>query len=133
YQQAKAEQKKLMSFVLSYKDKLHDVYQDDSWSVEKKRKEKDKLLKEMKLSFQSLKQKHAWDSRYDRWVNELNNAGFSTLSNYQDLVPGFIALYHRLGEDWDAFYQEVERLSELDKSQRHAHLKSLSEAIGEHQ
>ncbi len=126
YQQAKTERKKLMDFVLSYKDKLLTLYQHPQWGVEKKRAEKVALLEGMKADYRSLKVKNAWDNRYDRWIYSLNNAGFSTLSNYQDLVPGFIALYQQHNEDWEAFYREVELLSEQAKAVRHQHLKELA-------
>ena len=58
---------------------------------------------------------------YDRWVAGLNNAQLGALAEYEDLTPGFEQLWHSAG-NWPAFYQEVRRLAELPKAQRHAAL-----------
>jgi len=60
---------------------------------------------------------------YDRWVAQANNAWFGAQAVYDELVPGFEALFEREGRDWPRFYQAVERLAALPKEERHRALK----------
>jgi predicted aminopeptidase len=62
-------------------------------------------------------------SGYDAWVARANNASFGAQAAYDELVPGFEALFERQGKDWQRFYAAVRRLSELPKSERHQALK----------
>ena len=45
---------------------------------------------------------------------------------YDDLVPGFEALFEASGQDWQRFYDAVRRLAELPKNERHQALKTKS-------
>ena len=63
---------------------------------------------------------------YDRWVEQANNASFGAQAAYDDLVPGFEALFAREGHDWKRFYDAVKQLAALPKSERHQLLKESS-------
>ena len=65
---------------------------------------------------------------YDRWVERANNAFFGTQAAYDELVPGFEALFRREGGDWLRFYDATKRLADLPKSRRHEILKELAGA-----
>ena len=65
---------------------------------------------------------------YDRWVAEANNASFGAQAAYDDLVPGFEALFRRERGSWPAFYDAVKRLATLPKEQRHQQLKEMAGA-----
>lgn len=70
-------------------------------------------------------------SRYrvsDRWVAEANNASFGTQAAYDELVPGFEALFVREGRDFGRFYDAARKLAELPKKQRHDTLKEIAGA-----
>ena len=56
---------------------------------------------------------------YDRWVAQANNASFAAQGAYDDLVPGFEALFEREGRDWARFYDAVRQLAQLPLTQRH--------------
>lgn len=60
---------------------------------------------------------------YDRWVASANNASFGAQAVYDELVPGFEALFEREGHDWKRFYDAAKRLAELPKPERHRLLK----------
>ena len=62
-------------------------------------------------------------SGYDAWVAQANNASFGAQAAYDDLVPGFEALFEREGKDWQRFYDAVRQLAELPKTERHLALK----------
>ncbi|MBH2010828.1 MAG: aminopeptidase [Xanthomonadaceae bacterium] len=66
--------------------------------------------------------KASWDgyAGYDPWVARANNASFGAQAAYDELVPGFEALFEREGRDWRRFYGAVKRLAGMPKSERHA-------------
>ena len=55
---------------------------------------------------------------YDPWVARANNAAFGAQAAYDELVPGFEALFEREGRDWQRFYDAVKRLASLPKEER---------------
>ncbi len=55
---------------------------------------------------------------YDRWVAQANNASFGAQAAYDDLVPGFEAMFARSGGNWRAFYDEVRQLASQPKAER---------------
>ena len=63
-------------------------------------------------------------SGYDPWVARANNASFGAQAAYDELVPGFEALFVREGSDWRRFYAAVKRLGKLPKEERHLALKA---------
>ena len=73
--------------------------------------------------------KTAWGgyAGYDPWVARANNASFGAQAAYDELVPGFEALFEREsragGHPWPRFYDAVRRLAALPKEER---LKALS-------
>lgn len=60
---------------------------------------------------------------FDRWVAQANNAAFGAQAAYDDLVPGFEALFLREGGDWSRFYAAAQRLAAMPRAQRHQILK----------
>lgn len=60
---------------------------------------------------------------YDGWVARANNALFGAQAAYDELVPGFEALFEREGRDWPRFYAAVKRLAALPKDERMAALR----------
>jgi predicted aminopeptidase len=65
---------------------------------------------------------------YDRWVAEANNASFGAQAAYDELVPGFEALFAREGGDWKRFYDAAKRLATLPRNERHRLLKETGSA-----
>ena len=59
---------------------------------------------------------------YDPWVAQANNAAFGAQAAYDELVPGFEALFEREGRDWQRFYDAVKQLAAQPQAQRHASL-----------
>lgn len=60
---------------------------------------------------------------YDPWVARANNASFGALAAYDELVPGFEALFESEGRHWLRFYDAVKRLARLPKDERRHALK----------
>jgi predicted aminopeptidase len=61
---------------------------------------------------------------YDALVAKANNASFGAQAAYDELVPGFEALFEREGQDWQRFYDAVRQLADLPKDERHQALKA---------
>jgi predicted aminopeptidase len=79
---------------------------------------KEKIMQTFRSDYEKLRS--SWDgyAGYDAWVARANNASFGALAAYDDLVPGFEALFEREGRSWPRYYDEVRRLAALPKSQR---------------
>ena len=89
-----------------------------------KEKAKQAAMQEFRARYAELKA--SWDgfAGYDAWVANANNASFGAQAAYDELVPGFEALFEREGS-WPAFYDAARRLAALPKEERHRALKAL--------
>ncbi|WBY00693.1 aminopeptidase [Ramlibacter tataouinensis] len=110
------------------REKLDAVYdQKASLGDEEVRRRKAQLMADFRADYRRLRE--AWGVEparlrgYDNWVAGANNASFGAQKAYDGLVPGFEALFHSLGGDWQRFYAEVKRLAALPKAERHDYLK----------
>lgn len=65
---------------------------------------------------------------FDPWVAQANNAFFGIQAAYDELVPGFEALFAQVGGDWPRFHAAVRALARLDKAERQARLRALADA-----
>ena len=65
---------------------------------------------------------------YDGWVAAANNASFGIQAVYDELVPGFEALFEREGADWPRFHAAVRALARLPRAQRRDELQALAAA-----
>lgn len=128
YQTTKISRTRVLEHVMNFKERLAEVYKDETLSIEEKRQQKKSLFQALRKQYKALKAEYALDDRYDAWLANLNNASLATLSNYQALVPAFIALFNELGQDWSAFYERVESIAGLEKSVRHQRLNDLIQA-----
>ena len=63
---------------------------------------------------------------YDPWVAEANNAFFGIQAAYDELVPGFEALFEREDRDWPRFHAAVRALAQAPQAERTAALQALA-------
>ncbi|HXT13885.1 MAG TPA: aminopeptidase [Candidatus Angelobacter sp.] len=92
---------------------------------------KERVFAELRENYQQLKASWGGYSGYDDWfAHELNNAQLNTIANYFDFLPAFQRLLELNGNDMEKFYVEVERLSKIDKDQRHQWLRNLAKGEG---
>jgi predicted aminopeptidase len=61
---------------------------------------------------------------FDTWVAQANNATFGIQAAYDDLAPGFEALFEREGRDWPRFHAAVRELAKQSPADRRAQLKA---------
>ncbi|MCM2340156.1 aminopeptidase [Rhodoferax sp.] len=84
---------------------------------------KQAAMQDFKAAYAELKRRWGGYSGYDAWVAQANNAAFGAQAAYDELVPGFEALFVREGRDWPAFYDAVRQLAKRAKSERARQLK----------
>ena len=88
---------------------------------------KQRVFTALRSQYEQLKISWGGYSGYDDWfAHELNNAQLNTIANYYDFLPAFQRLLELNGGDMEKFYQEVERLSKMDKDVRHQWLRDLA-------
>ncbi len=80
-------------------------------------------MADFRAAYQTLKAGWGGHAGYDAWVARANNAAFGAQAAYDELVPGFEALFEREGRDWPRFYDAVKRLAALDPAERRAALR----------
>ena len=85
---------------------------------------KEKIMQDFRARYAELKAEWGGYAGYDLWVARANNAAFAAQAAYDELVPGFEALFEREGRSWPRFYDAVRRLASLSKNERHLALKS---------
>ncbi len=89
-------------------------------------------MEEFHAAYAELKVQWGGYSGYDAWVAQANNAAFGAQAAYDDLVPGFEALFDRTGRDWPRFYDAVKDLAQRPQPERNNLLKqwALEKQIG---
>jgi predicted aminopeptidase len=107
------------------RQKLAQIYKENSpaTTVEQAHSTmKIKAMQEFREDYTALKKSWGGYSGYDAWVAQANNAAFGAQAAYDDLVPGFEALFESAGRDWPKFYDAVRALSERPASERASQL-----------
>lgn len=112
------------------RERLKEVYETPGTGTEVKEAGKRRVMEQFRSEYEQMKGRSGFEPTawrgYDRWVREANNASFGAQAAYDELVPGFEALFHAQGGDWQRFYDAVRRLAELPKSERHEKLKGTA-------
>ena len=110
---------------------LEAVYETPGTSSGHKEREKQRVLAQFRAGYAQLRA--TWTEleprqlrAYDRWVANANNAWFGAQATYDELVPGFEALFQRNGGDWQRFYDAARQLAALPKPERHKQLKEIA-------
>ncbi len=83
-------------------------------------------LDTFRREYNALKASWGGFAGYDPWVLQANNAAFGVQAAYDELVPGFEALFRQQGQDWPRFYDAVKKLAKLSRAERHQALKDLA-------
>ncbi len=90
---------------------------------------KEAVMQRFRDNYAALKASWGGFAGYDPWVARANNAAFGAQAAYDELVPGFEALFEREGRDWLRFYDAVRQLANLPKTERHQRLKTNNKEI----
>jgi predicted aminopeptidase len=128
YEQYDGRRRQFRALVAATRDRLKEIY--EKTSGEERDVLKQRAFREFREQYARLKATWPGDPAryrwYDRWVREANNASFGAQAAYDELVPAFEALFAREGHDFRKFYDAVERLAKLPKTQRHEELKEIA-------
>ncbi len=128
YAEYDARRTQFRALALATRKRLQDIY--DSTQGEQRDALKQATLEDFRERYARLRAGWGGDPArfrgYDQWVERANNASFGAQAAYDELVPGFEALFEREGRDWNRFYDAVKRLAALPRGERHRLLKEPS-------
>ena len=130
YADFNARRTQFRALALATRQRLEQIY-DGTQGAERERLKQD-TLRQFRADYVTLRQSWGGDPArfrgFDIWVERANNASFGAQAAYDELVPGFEALFEREGRDWQRFYDAVKRLADLPKAERHRLLKETGSA-----
>ncbi len=110
----------------SVRARLLAVYGDASLDDAAKLERKARVMAEFRREYEALKAFWGGFAAYDPWVARANNALLGAQGAYDQLVPGFEALFAREGRDFARFYDAVRTLAALPQAERHQRLQALA-------
>jgi predicted aminopeptidase len=112
------------------RERLETMYDTPGMSPEAREQAKRRIMEQFRGEYARMKERLGGDPAvwrgYDRWVREANNAFFGAQKAYDELVPGFEALFASVGGNWQRFYDAARAMKDLTKNERHERLKSLA-------
>ena len=118
------------ALALATRKRLEAIYEQTQGAERDRLKQE--ALREFRADYGKLRQSWGGDAArlrgFDLWVERANNASFGAQAAYDELVPGFEALFEREGRDWKRFYDAVRQLADLPKEERHKLLKETGSA-----
>ena len=129
YAQFDARRRQFRALALETRERLKTVYSQGEPAASDRPAllaMKNEVIDRFRSDYAKLKADWGGFSAYDAWVAAANNASFGIQAAYDELVPGFEALFEREGQDWQLFYDAVRRLAEEPGPQRIRSLKQLS-------
>ena len=121
YMQFDGRRRQFRALALATRLELADIYEKKPATDAEKTAQaamKAQALQRFRDGYAALKE--SWDgfAGYDPWVARANNAAFGAQAAYDELVPGFEALFEHEGRDWQRFYDAVKGLARQPKDQR---------------
>lgn len=127
YAEFDARRRQFRALSRTTRDRLKDVYETPGTTPEAKEEGKRRVMEQFRADYARMRAGWPGDPAryrgYDRWVDGANNAFFGTQAAYDELVPGFEALFQRVGGDWQRFHEAARELATLTKAERHQRLK----------
>ena len=89
-----------------------------------KRSRKEQIIERLRSCY-TVRRSNLGGGRYDKVMEQLNNAYLVSLGTYDDGVPAFARLFTQVGGNWEDFYREVETLAEMEPGRRQLRLNEL--------
>ena len=128
YAQYDGRRRQFRALTNATRDRLKEIY--EKTSGEERDVLKARAYRDFRDAYAKMKAEWPGDPAryrlYDRWVAEANNAAFGAQAAYDELVPGFEALFVLEGRDFRRFYDAAKQLAELPKAKRHEKLKEIA-------
>ena len=121
YKIKQKQHEEFIDLILDYRTQLELLYGSELNESEKY-KRKQIVFAGLLNAYETLKLD--WKSnRYDDWFyNNLNNAKIAAVASYRRLMPAFLNLFEQQDRNLARFYAEVDKLSNLNKEERHSAL-----------
>jgi predicted aminopeptidase len=130
YAQYDARRQQFRALTRATRKKLEQVYA--GVPAESRESAKQETLRELREQWLRLRATWPGDPAryrgYDQWIAQANNASFGADAAYDELVPGFEALFVKEQRDWRRFYDAARALAEVPETERHRRLKELAGA-----
>ena len=123
------------SLALATRERLRQIYQYapvDAAGRARQAQDKQTTMADFRASYAALKASWGGFAGYDPWVAQANNASFGAQAAYDELVPGFEALFEREGRDWRAFYDAVRLLADMPPDARRRALTTTTDTARGH-
>lgn len=120
YVERRRDWRRLLTVLEALRNALRELYEGDLPDTAKL-VAKHQLLAEVRACYQSNRQAFG-SGRYDRLMQELNNAFLVSLSTYREHERAFAALFSNSNQQWSIFYAAVEDLALSSRSDRVAQL-----------
>ena len=106
------------ALALATRQRLAAVYAAPGMAVPELTAQKNAVMQDFRDQYAQLKASWGGFAGYDPWVAQANNASFGAQAAYDELVPGFEALFVREQRDWKRFYDAVQRLAAVPRDER---------------
>lgn len=130
YAQFDARRTQFRALTRATRERLQQIYEAPSseLTLNERSARKEAVMRQFRSSYAEMRAGWGGDAarfrNYDRWVERANNAAFGAQAAYDDLVPGFEALFVRENREWARFYDAARDLAKLPRAQRHEFLKT---------
>lgn len=124
-----ARRREFRALTLTARARLHDIFADPLLDNAAKRQQKAVAMAHFRQEYENTKQRWGGFAGYDAWVTRANNATFATQAAYDELVPGFEALFEREERDFSRFYDAVRALGKQPIDERHEKLRRMAVAV----
>ncbi len=110
------------AFTMRWRGELEAIYTAAA-ADDVKRERKAAAMVRMRAEYAALKAERlsGW-AGYDGWFLRANNPAFGVMAAYNELVPGFEALFVQCGSDFGRFYGQVRELAARPPAARRAAL-----------
>ncbi|MDO8905555.1 aminopeptidase [Hydrogenophaga sp.] len=121
-----ARRREFRALTLAVRARLQALYADPSLDEAAQLQQKAEVMARFRQDYEDTKQRWGGFAGYDAWVARANNATFATQAAYDELVPGFEALFESNGGDFGRFYDAVRALSKRPRAERHEQLRRMA-------
>ena len=125
YARFEARRRQFRALTLATRRQLAAIYETNRAAAPDRHAQiamKNRAMQEFRAQYAQLRVLWGGYAAYDPWVAAASNASFGAQAAYDELVPGFEALFEResqgSGNPWQRFYDAVKRLAALPKGER---------------
>ncbi|HMN93407.1 MAG TPA: aminopeptidase [Hydrogenophaga sp.] len=114
------------ALTLEVRQQLSRVFSEPGLDDDARRAAKAEVMERFRADYLRLRESWGGHPGYDAWVARANNASFAAQAAYNELVPGFEALFMASGGDFRRFYEAARNLARQPRLERHATLHRLA-------